>query len=353
VGVETHDLLVAQLSFPAAAYPQPDDHVLFYDQLLERAGSLPGVRAAALSNVIPPASGGQFHVRIEGVHEAWTMDLPVARARAVSANYFEAMGIPVLAGRGLAATDVSDAPMVIVVDQAFVDQHFPGEDPIGRQVRTLLDLPREIVGVVGHVANTGLATQAAATTYVPYRQHAFGNTQTLILRTASDPTSFVPAAQGVVWELDPTLPLVGVGTLEDRLASSVAQPRFNSMLLGLFAVLALTLAGVGIYGVMAYTVSERTAELGLRMALGAPRASVRGLVVRKALRLTIAGIALGLAASLGLTRVIAGFLFGVEPTDPVTFASVSVLLCLVALFASYVPAVRASRLDPLRALHNG
>jgi ABC-type antimicrobial peptide transport system permease subunit len=117
--------------------------------------------------------------------------------------------------------------------------------------------------------------------------------------------------------------------------------------------LALTLAGVGIYGVMAYTVSERTAELGLRMALGAPRASVRGLVVRKALRLTIAGIALGLAASLGLTRVIAGFLFGVEPTDPVTFASVSVLLCLVALFASYVPAVRASRLDPLRALHNG
>jgi predicted permease len=281
------------------------------------------------------------------------MDLPVARSRAVSANYFEAMGIPVLAGRGLAATDVSETPMVIVVDQAFVDQHFPGEDPIGRQVRTLLDVPREIVGVVGNVTNSGLAAQSAPTTYFPYRQHAFGNTQTLILRTASEPTAFVPAAQGAVWELDPTLPLVNVGTLEDRLASSVAQPRFNSTLLGLFAALALTLAGVGIYGVMAYTVSERTAELGLRMALGAPRANVRRLVVRKAMRLTVAGITLGLVASLALTRVFAGFLFGGEPTDPLTFAAVSALLCHIALSASYVPAVRASRLDPLRALRNG
>jgi putative ABC transport system permease protein len=217
-------------------------------------------------------------------------------------------------------------------------------------MRTLLDTPREIVGVVGNVANTGLANEAGPTTYAPYAQHVFGNTQTLVLRTASDPNAFVQPTQAAVWELDSRLPLVNVGTLEERLSGSVSQPRFNSTLLALFAVLALTLAGVGIYGVMAYTVSERTGELGLRMALGASGTSVRGLVVREAMGLTAAGIAIGLAASLALTRVISSYLFGVEATDPMTFAAVAAILCAVALTASYVPAMRASRLDPLRAL---
>ena len=350
VGVDIENVLLGQFTLPPAAYPDPTDQKLFYDRLLERAGAIPGVTHAALGTVVPPRSGGQFHVRIEGVHEAWTMDLPVARSRSVSPGYFESMGIPLLRGRYFTDDDGPDAPLAIIVDQAFADEHFPGQDPIGRQMRTLLDVPREIVGVVGNVVNTGLATPPGPTTYAPYAQHVFGNTMTLALRTVSDPFSFVQAAQAVVWELDPSLPLVDVGSLEERVSGSVSQPRFNSTLLALFAVLALTLAGVGIYGVMAYTVSERTGELGLRMALGASGSSVRALVVRKAMALTAAGIVIGLAASLGLTRVISSYLFGVEPTDPRTFAVVAAILCLVALTASYIPAVRASRLDPLRAL---
>ncbi len=350
VGMETENALVAQLALPPAAYPAPEEQILFWDRLLDEAHAIPGVEDAALATLLPPASGGQYHVRVEGVHEAWTMDLPVARARAVSTNYFEAMGIPLLRGRGFTPDDDGETSMVIVVDEAFVDQHFPGEDPIGRRIRTLLDEPREIVGVVGNVANSGLQNQAGPTTYFPYAQHPFGGGQTVVLRTASDPTAFVPALQEAVWGLDPDLPLVGVQTLEERLADSVQQSRFNSLLLSLFGALAAALAGIGIYGVVAYTVSERTSELGLRMALGASGSDVRGLVLKTAVGLTVGGVILGLGASLALTRVIESFLFGVEATDPLTLVAVSVGLCLVAIVASLVPAVRASRLDPLLAL---
>ncbi len=350
VGMNTGDVLLAQFSLPAAAYPQPEEQVLFYDQLIETAGAIPGVVSASLSTIVPPASGGQYHVRVEGVHEAWTMDLPVARTRAVSHDYLQAMGVPLIRGRYLEETDVSDAPFVVVVDQAFVDSHFPGEDPIGRQIRTLLDTPREIVGVVGNVTNSGLVNQAGPTTYFPYRQHAFGGGQTLLLRTTGEPELFVRAMQEAIWNLDPNLPITGVGSLEERLADSVSQSRFNAVLLSLFAVLALSLASVGIYGVMAYTVNERTSELGLRMALGASAVDVRGLVLRQAAVLAVGGVVLGTLASLGLTRVIESFLYEVEPTDPITISVVAVGLCGVALVASLVPAVRASRLDPLRAL---
>ncbi len=352
VGVDNENVLLAQFTLPPAAYPQDADQVLFYDRLVERARALPGVRDAALTSVAPPASGGQFHVRIEGVHDAWTMDLPVARSRSVSVGYFEAMGIPLLRGRTFTADDRAEGARVAIVDQAFADQHFANEDPIGRQIRTLEDEPREIVGVVGNVANTGLGSDAQPTDYLPYAQTTFGTTMTLAVRTQSEAGTFLPAVQDAIWSLDPKLPLVGVGTLQDRLSDSVAQARFNSTLLTLFAVLALVLAGVGIYGVMAYTVSERTRELGLRMALGASGSSVRGLVVRRALTLTVGGVLMGMAAAFWLTRVIASFLFGIEPTDPITFASVAGILCAVALLASYVPALRASRLDPLAALRN-
>ncbi len=350
VGVDTSDVLLAQFTLPPAAYPRSEDQVLFLDQLLERASAIPGVRAAALTSVAPPTSGGQFHVRIEGVHDAWTMDLPVARSRSVSAGYFEAMGIPLVRGRTFTRDDRAGGARVVVVDEAFVKQHFPDADPIGKRIRTLEDEPREIVGVVGNVANTGLGNEAQPTDYLPYSQTMFGTTMTLAVRTGADPSTFVPAVREAIWSLDSDLPLVGVGTLEDRLRTSVAQPRFNSAMLTLFAVLALVLAGVGIYGVMAYTVSERTTEIGLRMALGASGGSVQGLVVRKAMALTGGGIALGLLASLALGRVIRSFLFGIGPADPATFAAVAVTLASVAFLASYLPALRASRLDPLKAL---
>ena len=351
VGVrEPEQVLLTQFALPPAAYPDAEDQVLFYDQLLEGARSLPDVQAAALTTLAPPASGGQFHVRIEGLHDAWTMDLPVARNRSVGPGFFEAMGVPVLRGRAFTQEDRSGTPRVVVVDQAFVDEHFPDRDPLGEQIRTLTDEPLEIVGVVGNVANTGLGNDAQATTYLPYPQFVRGTAMTLAVRTAGDPRALAAPIREALWALDPNLPLVGVGTLADRLGDSVAQPRFNSTLLTVFAALALLLAAVGIYGVMAFAVSERTREMGLRMALGATGTSVRGLVLRRALVLSGGGVFLGVLAALGLGRVLAGSLYGIRPTDPVTLAAVSVLLIGVSLLASFLPAVRASRLDPQVAL---
>ena len=171
VGIrDTDQVLLTQFALPAAAYPDAEDQVLFHDRLLEGARGLPDVQAAALTTLAPPASGGQFHVRIEGVHDAWTMDLPVARNRSVSAGYFDAMGIPLLRGRTFTEDDRAGTPRVAVVDQAFVDEHFPDRDPVGEQIRTLTDDPLEIVGVVGNVANTGLGNDAQATTYLSYAQ---------------------------------------------------------------------------------------------------------------------------------------------------------------------------------------
>ncbi|MEQ9568830.1 MAG: FtsX-like permease family protein [Longimicrobiales bacterium] len=200
------------------------------------------------------------------------------------------------------------------------------------------------------MANAGLGNASQPSVYLPLRQGGFGTGQTLIVKTTGDPAALAPAVRQAVADLDPDLPLSGIGTLEDRVAAAVAQPRFNALLLGLFAALALVLAAVGIYGVMAFTVSERTAEIGLRMALGASASNVRGMVVRRAVVLAGAGVVLGVLASVALTRLMESLLFGVEPGDPWTLTAVSALLFGVALMASYVPARRASRLDPVGAL---
>lgn len=348
VGVDPTNLLVAQLALPAAEYP-PDEQALFYERLVERVGALPGVEAAAVTPFVPPVSGPQYHVRIEGVHTEWVMDLPVARFRAVTPGYFEMMGIPLLKGRTFTSADRANSARVAVVDQAFVDAHFPDRDPLGESIRTLTDETREIVGVVGNVSNTGIGNDAAPTDYVPQSQMPLA-AQTLVVRTSGDPNAQVRAVQAVVRDLDEDLPVWGMGTLEDRLAASVAAPRFNSVLLGLFAGLALVLSAVGIYGVMSFDVRDRTREIGLRMALGADRGSVVGMVLRRALRLTALGLALGLIAAFALGRVAQGLLFGIAPNDPLTLVGVAVLLGAVATVASALPALRASRVDPLLAL---
>ncbi len=352
VGIATADRLTAQFSLPSATYPGQEEQARFYDALLERVAQIPGVATVALNPVLPPNGGPQIHVRLEGVHDAWTMDLPVARLRAVSPGYFEAMEIEVLRGRTIEGDDRVGTPRVVAVDEAFVAAHFPGEDPLGRQIRTLDDEPRTIVGVVANVVNAGLGNAVQPSVYLPYRQSVFGTGQNLIIEAERDPPSLVPDLRAAMEELDPDLPLIGVGSLDDRIGAAVAQPRFNATLLVLFAALALILAAGGIYGVMAFTVSERTAEIGVRMALGATTRSVRGMVVRRAVGLTVAGIALGVLASVSLTRVMGSLLVEVEPADPWTLAAVSVLLFTVALLASYLPARRASRLDPVGALRS-
>jgi len=350
VGMNVENVVTAGFNLPQSRYPSPDERRIFYETLMERAERIPGVTGVALTPWLPPGGGPLYHVRIEGVHEAWTADLPLARMRTVTPGFFQMMEIPLLQGRTFTPQDDANADLVAIVDQAFVDTHFPGEDPIGRQFRTLQDVPRTIVGVVGNVANAGLANQSGPTDYLPHDQMGMGFGQTLVVKTSTPPEDNIAAVREAIWELDGNLPLTGVGTLASRLDQSVASQRFNATLLTLFAALALILAGVGIYGVMAYTVREQTRELGLRMALGASRGAVQTLVLKRAMLLVAGGVGAGLLASFGLTRVISGFLFGVSATDPLTITSVVVLLAAVGVVASWIPAHRASRLDPQVAL---
>lgn len=239
--------------------------------------------------------------------------------------------------------------MVAIIDQAMAEFLFPGQDPIGQRIRTYWDVPREIVGIVGNVNNTGLGNDAQPTDYVPYMQTPMA-AQTLIVRTVGDPLSLAKTVQAAIWELDAALPVYSVESLEDRLATSIAAPRFNTVLLGLFAVLAMVLAGVGIYGVMAYNVGRRTREFGIRLALGASGNEVKRSVFRQGSAIVGIGILGGLAGAFLLSRLIRSMLFGVGATDPLTFVLVPLVLASVALLAGYLPARRATKVDPVQVL---
>jgi putative ABC transport system permease protein len=260
------------------------------------------------------------------------------------------MQIPVLKGRAFTEADDAQAPQVAIVDPDFAALFWPGEDPIGRHIKAESKEWRTIVGVVGHVRHYALNVKGREQVYFPQAQAQFTRSMFLAVRTAGDPASLTNAIRQEVMRLDPEQPIYAVKTMDELLDASVAQPRLNLVLLGLFAGLALVLAAVGIYGVLAYSVTQRTREIGIRLALGALPNDALLLVVRQGLALALTGIALGLAGALVLTRFISTLLFGVTPTDPLTYAAVSALLLIVALAASYIPAVRATRVDPMVAL---
>jgi len=270
----------------------------------------------------------------------------------ISPGYFRALEIPLLRGRRFTEYDRQDAQQVVIIDEKFAERHFPNQDPTGRRIALGdLDNPtwREIVGVVGHVKLNGIAEEAGIEMYTPYTQGAYAPI-TLILRTTGDPRSVVSAVRDAVFAIDPELPVHNIRVMDELLAETVVERRLAMMLLTSFAILALVLVAVGIYGVMSYMVSQRTREIGIRVALGAHRVSVLSLVVRQGAVLTLIGLAIGLIPAYGLTHLLQSMLFGVEPTDPTTFGLVSVFLALVALAACIVPARRASRVDPLVAL---
>ncbi len=347
--------LTFQVQAPSAQYPESEQVLAFADELQRRLAATPGVVSVGLNPWIPMTGGGpQFRYRLASDQVGPVNDMPIGMFRPVSPGYFATMEIPLVAGRTFRDDDRAGQVPVAIVNEAFVRRHFAdGEDPLGRRVVISYEEPnapeREIVGVVRDVKNAGLTSDPVPVYYVPFRQIPW-NTMTLAVRTTGEPGAITPAVRAIVGELDPDIPVTNIATMEERLSQVVAQPRFRMQLLGVFAAVALILAAVGVYGVMAYAVSQRTQEIGVRLALGARPAAVRRMVVKEALAVGLIGVLVGLAGALALSRLVSGMLFEVQATEPVVYLTVAGILTAVAVTASLVPALRASRVDPMAAL---
>jgi putative ABC transport system permease protein len=357
-GFQADHLLVADIPLSQTAYAKPEQRYEFFDRLVERAKALPGVRSAGAASFLPVSGGGSvIHFNITGHPPKTPHDYVAAGYRTVTPNYLETLGVPLLQGRLLMPADNEKAPAVAVINASMVKKYFPNENPLGKRIQLGAtpdkDVPTmEIVGVVGDV-RPGLGVDPQTEMYLPYRQADLVLPVfqlSVVLRTAADPQLQTAALRSALAEIDPNQPLVNVRTMEDNMAATVAQPRFRTWLIGIFAAVALILATVGVYGVMSYTVTQRTSEIGIRVTLGAQRDDVFRIIVGEGLRLALAGVGAGLVAALALTRVLQSFLYGVSAYDPITFGSVACLLTLVAVAACYIPARRATRVDPIIAL---
>lgn len=343
---------VLTLNLTLSRQSRTDQQVAFLKEVLERTPQVPGVRSVGVTSTLPLRGGPATSFIIEGRPPVQHGDEPSADIRVIDSHYFETMGVPLRAGRGFVETDTAAAPRVMVINETLARRFWPGEDPIGRQI-TMKDwgppLTGEIVGIAGDVKADGLDSESGPMIYWPYPQFPV-IFNTIVVRTEGDPLLLAGAVKNQIWSVDPNQPVASVATMEQVLAGSVAPRRFNTLLLGIFAAVALALAAVGIYGVISYAVSQRTHEIGIRVALGAQGSDVIKLVVGQGMALAVTGVGLGLAAAVSLTRLMSTLLFGVSPTDAPTFVAVAVLLTGVALAACVVPARRATRVDPMVAL---
>ena len=354
-GFAADHLVTMRVELPEARYKEPDKQNRFRSQTLEALKSLPGVQAAMVSEL--PLSGDSLShdFLIEGAPHIEPGAEPSLETRSVQGVYFRTMQIPLRSGRDFDSRDFAEkAPLVGIANEAMVRRYFPNQDPLGKRVRWARSSEVQwitIVGIVGDVKHYGLDLPEEAGLYSPYTQTApWKRWMSLVARTQSDPAAMAQAIKEQVWRVDAQLPVTKVRTMDEVAASSFAARRFNMSLLALFAVLALVLAAIGIYGVMSYAVTQRTQEIGIRMALGAQAGDVLKLIIRNGLTLTLIGVVLGMAGAIALTRLMSTLLFGVTPTDKLTFVAVSCVLILVALLACYVPARRATKVDPLVAL---
>ena len=353
-GFDAGHVLTARLTAPSARYTQTQ-RLQFYDRLLGKLRTLPGVQSAAAAYPLPLVGGSiGISIQIEGRLTA-PGDAPTEQLGVVTPDFFRTLRIPVVAGRAFTPRDDAKGAPVVVVNERFARKYFPGQDPIGKHILAEISdgaMPpamREIVGVVGNIKRHSLTAEPEPIYYLPFAQMVI-TSPLLAIRTVGDPASMIGPLRATLAGEDKDIPLYGVETLDDAASKSAAQPRFRTLLLTCFAGMALLLSGIGLYAVLSYMVAQRTSEIGVRMALGAQRADVLGMIVRSGLTMALGGIAIGLAAAALLTRLMAGMLYGVEPFDPATFAAVAGILLLVSLAATGVPAWRAARLDPVRTL---
>ena len=350
-GFKAADVLTFEVMLPPAGYPTPDARARFQEDVLARLSGLPGVRRAGAATNLP-LSGTNMGFAFFHPGESMETTRPhPANYRAVSPGYLEAIGVPLVTGRTLDGGDRADRAPVVVVNQAFARRYFPGRPAIGERISITRGLDvvwREIVGVVGDVRHRALSVDPDPEMYVPFRDDPVFFMRFAV--SAPNAESLAAGARAAVWDVDKDLPVTKVRPLEALVAASVAQPRFHALLVGGFAVLALVLAAIGLYGVVARLVAQRTQEIGLRSALGASPRQILGLVGRHVSRLVLVGLLIGLAGALALTRTLERFLFGVPTTDAATFAAVTVLFAIVAGVAAWLPARRALAVDPVEAL---
>ena len=360
-GFDASRVVTMEIAVPTGKFAQPTQQIAFFGSVLDRVRTLPGVQSAGLIDSLPLSDDGSHQpISVEGRPPAPMADLPEVDVRLISPGYMTAMHIPVLSGRDVDDSDVAGRPGAVLISESMAKFFWPNEDPIGKRLTLYFfpDLPRVVVGVVADVKMSAMnETRPGSTLYFPLAQmaapkgedwHSFG--MKLAVRSNTAPLGVVPAITSTIREMDAEVPLLNVRTMDDSVSASLSPARFTMLLLGAFAGLALLLAVVGIYSVMSYSVSRRTNEIGIRVALGASRGDVLLLVVRQALLLALIGSAIGIVGALALSRLMASQLYGVRPTDPLTFITVAALLMIVSLAASYLPARRAMRVEPMIAL---
>jgi putative ABC transport system permease protein len=351
-GFDTSRTVTMRVNLPASRYGEEGRTAQFFDRLFEKVNAVPAVQSAGAISFLPLTGlGSATSMEIVGKPRPPLGQEPVTDVRVIAHNYLQAMGVPLLRGRLFHEQDAADAKNRIIINETMAGRHWPGEDPIGRRVKISWNDDREdeVIGVVGDVKHDGLGVEPRAMIYWPYRRNPYGS-MTIAVRASADPRTIVNSVVGIIRQQDPALAVADIRTMDEVVAESVAQQRLTMLLLAVFAGAALLLAAVGIYGVIAYAVTQRTQEIGIRMALGAQRHDVVRMVVGQAAFLAAAGIAIGAAGALVLTRFMKGLLFEVEASDPMTFLVVAATLGIVALVASYIPSMRAARVDPVIAL---
>ena len=353
-GFNTDNVLTMVVRLPDSKYSQDPQIISFFRQALEHTRALPGVRSAGIVNYLPfyGGLGSATGFKVLGRPAPPPGQDPTTNVRVADDGYFQALGIPVLRGRNFSQTEDSEPKRVLLINDAFARKYFPGEDPIGKRVDVAMfdqPTPTEIIGVVGNVRYESLIDDFEPYVYFAHPDLTY-SFMTLVIRTDGDPAALAPAVQREIRTLDPNQPVSDVRTMNQVMSETVSRARFNTLLLTLFAALATLLSAVGIFGVMNYSVALRTREIGLRLAIGAQPHQVLLLILKQGLSLTVIGVALGLAASFALTRLLSGLLFGVAAVDAGTFAMMSLLLVVVSIAACYLPARRAMKIDPLQAL---